>query len=410
MQDLTNEKEAEGFKNKSSAYRFLFDCIGFSPRKASRSEVFNKSSKLSKCDIRKQNTSIVGRDLEEEKATPWKSHPKSSEYFGSFATMNSSKDFQFKEKSEFKKEKADVVSNNRKLSFSDANYFEEPREDDMDMEFENGSLVTLNNPDMPWVILDNSPDDCMMIESECAVQDSIALEPQWDEQDYEESDVILLHESEEFENLHESEPQNWKDTDMQFAQNYVGTSNELIHESTPSPKKKKGKTKSNSFSLGRTWFRGMSNYYKDKFEPILKQWEKDIDQKSSVPIDELVIQFIKAEFDFEEEFYSSSQCAEFLDCMITILHSQNHKKSDGYIKKRDFKKIRNLLYWYSSHAKRAFIENKCYAIIFTNFYLKGRHELVESKAEGKYPEFRKELTDELDEISRLASLSIANQL
>jgi hypothetical protein len=149
MHDPKNETEADNFTNKSSAYRFLFDCIGFSPRKASRSEVFNKSSKLSKCDIRKQNNSIVGRDLEEEKVSPYKSHPKSSGFFGSFATMNSSKDFQFKEKSEFKKEKIGIVSNDRRLSFSEAILFEGIKNDDMEMECERESLLNTNNLDRP---------------------------------------------------------------------------------------------------------------------------------------------------------------------------------------------------------------------------------------------------------------------
>lgn len=409
MQDL-NEKEEDNYQNKSSAYRFLFDCIGFSPRKASRSEVFNKSSKLSKWNIRKRSDSIAGKDLEEEKANPWKSHPKSSSYFGSFATMNSSKDFQFKEKSEFKKEKNETISNHRKPSFSDANYFEGMRIDDIDMEFEKESLNNINSPDMPCIILDNTPDDCIMLESEWAVQDSIAIDLQLDGQEYDESDVNLLHESDDFEQMHEIELQNRKETETYFAHNYVSSGNQVIHESTKNQKKKKGKNKSNSFSLGRTCFRGMSNYYKDKFEPILKQWEKDIDQKTTISMDELVTQFVRSEFEFDEEFYDSLQFWEFLDCMITVLHSQNHKKNESYIKKRDFKKIRNLLYWYSSNARKAFIENKWYAIIFTNFYIKGKEDLVASKSENKYPEFYKELSDEMDEISRLASLSIANQM
>lgn len=150
----------------------------------------------------------------------------------------------------------------------------------------------------------------------------------------------------------------------------------------------------------------MSNYYKGKFEHILKSWEKNTDPKKQ-PMDDVITDFIKSEFNFEPEYFKTAEFQDFLDCMVTILHSQNHKKADAYIRKRDFKKIRNLLYCYSAGAKNAFISVKGYAMIYVNFYTKASDSLVKEKAKAKYPQFANELRSELDDIHQLAQKSIS---
>ena len=165
-------------------------------------------------------------------------------------------------------------------------------------------------------------------------------------------------------------------------------------------KGKKKKKKTNSFALGRTCFRGMSNYFKNKFDLILKQWEKDLNSNVERPtMEKLVSDYIRKEFNSNEY---SSNLSGFVDCMITILHSQNHKKNDSYIQKRDFKIIRSLLYCYSSTAKKTFISNNTYAIIFQRFFKNSGDEFLNSKAKGKYPEFKDELKNELEDIYSLS--------
>lgn len=165
--------------------------------------------------------------------------------------------------------------------------------------------------------------------------------------------------------------------------------------------RRKYKFKSNSFSLGRTVFRGMSNYYKNKFEANLKDWEKRFDRE---PMELTVSRFISEEFDLGQDLLQNS---EFLDCMVTILHSQNYKKSDEYIVSRDFKKIRNLLYCYSSNAKKIFIRDKHYAIIFNNFFVKAKEQFLAGRSKDKYPEFKYELGVEMEDINKLALKTIS---
>jgi hypothetical protein len=145
----------------------------------------------------------------------------------------------------------------------------------------------------------------------------------------------------------------------------------------------------------------MSNYYKNKFDPILKEWEKCFERES---MDSIVSRFISNEFNYDQDVLHNSN---FLDCMITILHSQNYRKDDDYIVRRDFKKIRSLLYCYSSNAKKAFIEDKHYAIIFSNFYVKDSEELLESKSMGKYQEFKYELGTEMEDIHKQSLKTIS---
>ncbi|CAI2370333.1 unnamed protein product [Moneuplotes crassus] len=161
----------------------------------------------------------------------------------------------------------------------------------------------------------------------------------------------------------------------------------------------KRKTKTNSFALGRTCFRGMSNYFKNKFEPFLKQWEKDFSNTERKSMDKLIKDFIQIEFTDCQHCVDSD---EFLNSMVTILHSQNYKKPDDYIKRRDFRKIRSLLYCFSSSAKKNFISDKTYAIIFQNFFVKARDEFLGSKAKAKNPAFRDELSQELEDIYYLS--------
>ena len=73
-------------------------------------------------------------------------------------------------------------------------------------------------------------------------------------------------------------------------------------------------------------------------------------------------------------------------------------KTDDYIRRRDFKRIRALLYCYSSNAKKNFLSNKNYAIIFQHFFNNARKEFLSLKAKDKYPEFKSELEQELEDI------------
>lgn len=163
----------------------------------------------------------------------------------------------------------------------------------------------------------------------------------------------------------------------------------------------------NCFSLGRTIFRGMSNYYKEKFDPLFKAWLKE-DEMERSSMEALVTEFMKKEFKFNDSFYNSPRFETFLDSMIKVLHSQNYKKKDSYLLRRDFSMIRNLLYSYSANAKRSFVSNKNFAYIFNHFYNQSGETLVKDKSLGKPEIFKWELYAEMEDINKLAIKSITD--
>jgi len=75
-------------------------------------------------------------------------------------------------------------------------------------------------------------------------------------------------------------------------------------------------------------------------------------------MDELVSKFIREEFtenDLPGYFLTSDV---FLDAIVTVLHSHRHKKNETYIRARDFTKIRQVLYSFSTSAKKTFLSDK----------------------------------------------------
>ena len=57
----------------------------------------------------------------------------------------------------------------------------------------------------------------------------------------------------------------------------------------------------------------MSNYYKNNFEPLLKEWEEFEPIEERVSMDELVTRFIQNQFILGDAFVSSPNFMHFLD-------------------------------------------------------------------------------------------------
>ena len=70
--------------------------------------------------------------------------------------------------------------------------------------------------------------------------------------------------------------------------------------------------------------------------------------------------------------------------------------------------IRNLLYCYSSNAKRSFLANKNYAYIFNHFYNKAGEMVVILKSKDKPELFKAELKTEMDDINKLSLKTLAD--
>lgn len=94
--------------------------------------------------------------------------------------------------------------------------------------------------------------------------------------------------------------------------------------------------------------------------------------------------------------------------MVTVLHSHRHKKNESYIKKRDFTKIRQVLYSFSTSAKKTFLTDPSYALIFAHFFSKQGEGFIEEKSQLKPQQFRAELQLEFDCLFELASKTLSD--
>ena len=151
----------------------------------------------------------------------------------------------------------------------------------------------------------------------------------------------------------------------------------------------------------------MSAYYKEKLSSFCKL--KNIKSQSAMQVhmEKLVAMFIRQEFMNSNAPFSILNTPEFLDSMITVLHSHRHKKNDVYIQKRDFTKIRKVLYSFSTAAKKTFLSNKNYSLIFTNFYHREGDAFLQKKSNIKPNKFKTELRHELDTLYQAASKTVA---
>lgn len=163
----------------------------------------------------------------------------------------------------------------------------------------------------------------------------------------------------------------------------------------------------NYFSLRRTCFRGMSAFYKEKFSNFCKSKGTKSLLVKQASMEELVDSFIKSEFLNSNAQMNIIDTPEFLDSMITVLHSHRHKKNEDYIKTRDFTKIRQVLYSFSTAAKKTFLANKNYSLIFTHFYDCEGNEFLDLKSINKPLKFKTELKYELDTLYEAASKTVS---
>lgn len=173
-----------------------------------------------------------------------------------------------------------------------------------------------------------------------------------------------------------------------------------------SKKKRAQQEEWNYFSLRRTCFRGMSAYYKGKFDPYVKNTGKFRSTDKSIGMDQLVSNFITEEFGKSTDYCDTIGSNSFLDSVVTVLHSHRHKKNEDFIRSRDFSKIRKVLYSFSTAAKKTFLSNKTYALIFAHFYEKAGKKFVERKAASKPQQFKEELLVEFDSLYHLAKKTL----
>ena len=153
--------------------------------------------------------------------------------------------------------------------------------------------------------------------------------------------------------------------------------NSIDEQEINSQKSKNNFSEWNYFSLRRACFRGMSAFYKDKFEIIYKSWTKSKTLSRKHSMNSLIENYINDHF--TSTIWSSKiiKSEQFIEALTAILHSHRHKKGKEYIQGCDFSKVRKVLYSFSTSAKKIFLADKNYALIFANFLWSRRSKLCQ---------------------------------
>ena len=185
-----------------------------------------------------------------------------------------------------------------------------------------------NGLNQPWILLENEDSDGLII-SDAKMENLgniynknvFQINSNWLKSEDNEIDkgFISIDKEESVQNVNEATSEIKK----------INKTTDLLHAKDLFTKER---NKTNRFTSGRTWFRAMSNYYKSKFEPLFKEWELFEPIENRISMDDLVTNFIYKEFDLGDAFVSSPNFVHFIDCMITILHSHNHRRNVDYIK------------------------------------------------------------------------------
>lgn len=184
--------------------------------------------------------------------------------------------------------------------------------------------------------------------------------------------------------------------------------NSLVPSQTKSRKlKSKSKNDSNLFLVRRAWFRGFSEYYKNKFAAANYSWQrKRGNKKKKTPMMTLIRQFAEDEFGLVVTKLSEEQWVKFRTTLFTIMFSHRYKKNDDFLTGIDFTEIRNVLYHYTTEARNEFLKNSQFCFLIHHFFVKERVNFLDSKLKEKSKLKQHELKLELSILDEEAIMTL----
>ena len=94
---------------------------------------------------------------------------------------------------------------------------------------------------------------------------------------------------------------------------------------------------------------------------------------------------------------------DLADALMIILHSHRFAKGENFTEGMDFSIIRDVLYRYSSKARKAFMNHSVYSFLF-NYFVEhgGAKEFIRSKVQGKTNLYVLELEEEFRKLNEEA--------
>jgi hypothetical protein len=170
---------------------------------------------------------------------------------------------------------------------------------------------------------------------------------------------------------------------------------------------KKNKNDSNLFLVRRAWFRGFSEYFKNKFAASNYSWQrKRGNKKKKTPMMALVQQFAEQEFGSLITNLSNEKWIEFRHKLLTVLFSHRYKKNDDFVEGIDFTNIRNVLYHYTTESRKEVLKDAHFCFLIHHFYMNDQTNFLQAKIQEKSKLNHGHLRLELDILDQEAILML----
>lgn len=166
---------------------------------------------------------------------------------------------------------------------------------------------------------------------------------------------------------------------------------EEVIDTTPVPSRKK--TTEFNHLLERKTFRMLRKYYKWTFEKFATpfQYKKKVKTMSPEEMDQLVLSYMKVEFDFLIGLLAANELIQMITCLKRIILSDRFNKGERVTTRIDFTTTRNLFNKYSTRALNEFINIPANSILFIHFYLKEGRTLSHTQRDVDQQKLEKQM-------------------
>ena len=151
---------------------------------------------------------------------------------------------------------------------------------------------------------------------------------------------------------------------------------ELVNTSSTMRPTRKKLTEFNHL-LERKTFRMLRKYYKNTFHSFVdpKIFKKKVKTMTPQEMDQLVLSYMKTEFDFLVGLLHGNELIQMTECLKRIILSDRFNKCERVTYGMDFANTRSLFNKYSTRALNEFICIPCNSILLVHFFLKhGKNE------------------------------------
>lgn len=168
------------------------------------------------------------------------------------------------------------------------------------------------------------------------------------------------------------------DNQSQKREENFGEVEEVIDTTSNATRSRKKTTEFNNI-LERKVFRALRKYYKNAFETFgaPQRYKKRVKTMSPEEMDQMVLQYMKVEFDFLVGYLAGNELIQMITCLKRIILSDRYNKCERVTYGIDFTTTRNVFNKYSTKALNDFISIPTNSILLVHFFLKQGRQWIQ---------------------------------